>query len=57
MADYYNPKVRVYVTKKEKLPNLARQEGNLIITSEGGELYFDLEDKRIQVVPIWQELT
>ena len=54
---YFNPKVRVYVTKRDNIENIELSEGNLIITEEGGEMYFDLEDRRVQVVPQWKELT
>lgn len=74
MAQYFNPKLRVHVTKSARVldgmqsdstggwvdngnAELPINEGNLIITEEGGEMFFDLEDKRVQVSPVWKELT
>lgn len=57
MAQYYNPKLRVFVTKADKVDEIPHSEGNMIITNEGGEMYFDTEDTRVPIVPSWKELT
>lgn len=56
MAEYFNPKVRVYVTKTGNVESMPLNEGNMIITEEGGEMYFDLEGRRVPIVPTWREL-
>ena len=43
--------------KEGEEPTIPIEEGNLIISQSNGDMYFDLEDKRIQVAPSWGELT
>lgn len=57
MPNYFNPKVRVFVTKADKVEKLPLNEGNLIVAEEGGDLYFDLEERRVRITPTWKELT